>query len=149
MKEIQVSSNWTKPMLVLMFLFWILGPIILYLFMFINFGFELKINVILSLIIALVLFGLTLYLTFSLSIVKIQGGEIKFKKMFRKERSYTFDKIGYSKTFRYKRLVFISTEMKNELGDFDEYLILNNNALLSGERINAKEILDSLRVRKG
>ena len=93
--------------------------------------------------------GLTLYLTFSLSIVKVQGEEIKFKKMFREEKSYTFDKIGDSNTFRVKRLVFTSVEMENKSGYFDKYLILNNNALLSGERINAEEILDSLKMRNG
>ncbi len=81
-----------------------------------------------------------------LSEVKTDGTQIRFKKIFRPEKVYTFDKIGYPSSFRYKRLLFTSVIMKNSDGTREKYLILNNNAWLSGENINAEEIL--LRLKK-
>lgn len=98
-----------------------------------------------AVVILLAFVGLTLYLAFNLSEVRLSKNEIKFKKIFGPEKVYSFDKIGYPSSFRYKRLKFTSIEMKGASEEIAKYLILNNNALLSGERIDAEEILLSLR----
>lgn len=142
MKEQKLSSSWTKPMLFLMIVLWIVLPIW---FLSTTENSKLGTGQIFSLVLFVVLVGLTLYLIFSLCEVKVIENEIRFKKIFGPERTYSFDKIGYPSSFRFKRLKFTSIEMKNQSGNVDNYLILNNDALLSGERIDAEQILMSLR----
>lgn len=142
MEEEKVSSSWTKPMLLLMFFLWIVLP---FWFLSTTTNFKLSGGQIFAILFFVVLVGLTLYLTFSLCEVKVVGNEIRFKKIFGQENVYSFDKIGYPSSFRFKRLKFTSIEMKNQSGNVDKYLILNNDALLSGERIDAEQILLSLR----
>lgn len=143
MKEKQISSGWTIPLIIIMFVFWVVMLPVLILIT--SMEFKLEGGQLFAAIFYLLLVALTLYLTFSLSIVKLTDSEVVCKKFLRPERKYTFDKIGYPKSFRYKRLKFTSVEMKNTNGSIDKFLILNNNAMLSGERKDAEEILHSIR----
>lgn len=144
MKEKRISSNWTKPMLILMTIAWIIGVSVF----FVQKGIDVKnAGHIYALIMFLIMVGITLFLAFSLSEVKLTENELRLKKIFGKEKSYSFDKIGYPSSFRFKRLKFTSVDMKEKSGDTKNYLILNNNALLSGERIDAEEILLALRKK--
>lgn len=129
-------------MLVLMTLVWIIAPVLM-----LSTGREFRFEggQLIAVVILLAFVGLTLYLAFNLSEVRLSKNEIKFKKIFGPEKVYSFDKIGYPSSFRYKRLKFTSIEMKGASEEIAKYLILNNNALLSGERIDAEEILLSLR----
>jgi len=136
----KISSSWTKPTLVLLTLLWVIFPIVL---------FAKKSSFggpnLLALLFAIILIGITVYLAFNLTEVVVAGEQIRFKKIFGSEKSYTFDKIGLPSSFRFKRLKFTSVEMEDSNGDVAKYLILNNNALLSGEDIDAEDILTEIR----
>jgi hypothetical protein len=145
MTEKRISSNWTKPILIIMVLIWIIFlPIII-------FGaggsFNFEAGQIFAGVLYLLLMGITVYLSLYLSEVKINDKEISFKKIFRAKKTYSFDGIGHTSTFRYKRLKFTSVEMEDKNGIAERFLILNNNALLSGERIDAEAMLDALRKK--
>ncbi len=145
MKEKKISSTWTKPMLILMSVVWVIGIPVFLIINGIDFNNP---GHIFALIVCLLLIGITLYLTFNLTEVTLKENELIFKKIFGKEHSYAFDKIGYPSSMRFKRLKFTSVEMKQKSGDTKKYLVLNNNALLSGERIDAEEIFLALRKIK-
>jgi hypothetical protein len=147
MKDQQISSGWTIPLIVIMFVFWVVMlPLLIYIT---GMDFKLEGSQLFAFIFYLLLVALTTYLTVSLSVVKLSGNEIICKKFFRPEKRFTFDKIGYPKTFRYKRLKFTSVEMHNDDGTKCKYLILNNKALLSGERKDAEKILLTIRKTGG
>jgi len=142
MQEKKISSSWTKPMLVLMIIIWILFiPVLI-----ISAGGESNSDagVIFAGLFYLVLVGITVYLSIYLADVKVSETEISFKKLFRPKKVFTFDKITCPSAFRYKRLKFTTVEMENNDGTAEKFMILNNSALLSGERIDAEEILLSL-----
>jgi hypothetical protein len=142
MKVKKISSGWTIPMLVLMLLLWIVGiPYLIF-----STGVELKLDggQIFALIIFLLLIGLTVYLALNLAVVTISETGINFKKIFGAEKTYSFDQIGLPSSFRFKRLKFTLVRMKDVSGGKEKFLILNNNALLSGERMDAEEILLAL-----
>lgn len=143
MNEKTISSNWTKPMLILMTVFWIILPVILLY----SSGGKIQIEgtQFVAVLIYVIFVGVTIYLAFSLAKVTANDNVIVFKKIFGKEKKYTFDKIGYPKSFRYGRLKFTSIDMKEGARNSSKYLILNNNAMLSGERNDAEEILNELR----
>ncbi len=75
----------------------------------------------------------------------VVGDVILCKKIFGAQKKYTFDQIGLPSAFRFKRLKFTSVEMEDATGEVTKYLILNNDALLSGERIDAEDILTEIR----
>lgn len=146
MTENKISSNWTIPLVILLIVFWaILIPVLIFFT-----GDTLDgpdAGKIFAGIIYLIMIGVIVYLLIFLAEVKIVGDEIVFKKIFRAEKRYSFNKIGYPSSFRFKRLKFTTVKMKDNTGKEDKYLILNNNALLSGERKDAEEILLALRKR--
>ncbi len=145
MTENKISSNWTIPLVILLLVFWVI-PIPVMVF---SGGIPDNPDAgkIVAGIIYLIMIGVIVYLFIFLAEVKLVGDDIVFKKMFRAEKKYSFDKIGYPSSFRFKRLKFTTVKMKDNTGKYDKYLILNNNALLSGERKDAEEILIALRKR--
>ena len=143
MKKMQISSNWTKPMLILMYITFFVFPAGLFLLG--GRSLELHFGMMIVMLLILVFGGLTIYLTFSLSTVVVYENEISFKKIFEKEKRYSFDKIIDSETFPFRRLDFVYVQMRSSPGKCDTYLILNNNALLSGEEIYAEKFLNELR----
>lgn len=137
MKEQQISSGWTIPLVIIMFILWVVMlPVLMF-----STGMDFKFegSQLFAFIFYLLLVALTLYLTFSLSVVKLSDSEVICKKLLHSEKRYAFDKIGYPKTFRYNRLKFASVEMQNEDGTRSKFLILNNKALLSGEKKDAEK----------
>jgi hypothetical protein len=145
MEEKKISSSWTKPMLVIMIVIWILFiPLLIF-----SAGGEggSEAGVYFAGILYVVLVGITVYLSIYLSDVRLSQNEIRFKKLFRPQKAYTFDKIDDISTFRYKRSKYTTVRMENNDGSIEKYIILNNSALLSGERIDAEEILMSLKKK--
>lgn len=145
MEEIRISSLWTKPLLILLTLLWVITPIVLLLSA--GIPTELEFGHFAAIFVFLLLLGIALFLTFSLAEVKVLRNEIKFKKTFGDEFTYSFEKIGVPSSFRYKRMKFTSIEMIERSGITRKFLILNNNALLSGEKIDAEKILWELRKK--
>jgi hypothetical protein len=143
MHERKISSGWTKPMLVIMIVVWILFiPVLI----FSDGGnSNSEAGVLFAGFLYVVLVGITVYLSIYLADVRVSENEINFKKMFRPKKVYTFDKIDDISSFRYKRLKFTTVEMENTDGSTEKFMIMNNSALLSGERIDAEEILMTLK----
>lgn len=141
MRQGKISSGWTKPLLVIMTLLWVVFPIVL----FAGDKFSLEGPRLLAALIAVVLIGITIYLALNLSEVVVAGDVILCKKIFGTQKKYTFDQIGLPSSFRFKRLKFTSVEMEDATGEVTKFLILNNDALLSGESIDAEDILTEIR----
>lgn len=140
MRARKISSEWTKPMLIINAVSGIVLPIIV-----LYFGIELTGSAIFSLILIGSVIALNIYLVLNLTEVTIHEDELRFKRLLGPERIYSFTQIGFTSSFILKYLQFTTVDMHDEEGKVEKFLILNNFGLVSGENKDAKEILNGLR----
>lgn len=140
MRARKISSEWTKPMLIINAVFGISLPIIV-----LYFGIELTGSAIFSLILIGSVIVLNIYLVLNLTEVTIHEDELRFKRVFGPERIYSFNQIGFTSSFMLHLLQFTSVKMYDEEGKAEKFLILNNFGLVSGENKDAKKVLLDLR----
>lgn len=63
----------------------------------------------------------------------VDGDKVVLKKMFRKEKNYSFDKIGKLKSIQIKRDKYTTVEMKNDENTTEKYIIMNKMSLFPSE----------------
>lgn len=76
---------------------------------------------------------------------RVKGDKVILKKLFRPAKSYTIDKIGYPTSFQYKRTKYTTVRMENTDNTQEKYLIVNSRSIFSLNKIDAEEVLTSLR----
>jgi hypothetical protein len=140
-KEIQISSNWTtfslyaQAIICLIFLP-VMGLAIA--------SGEFHFGKILGLLGLMALVGFMVYQFIYVATAKVSDDKLILKKQFRPEKSYEFSKIGYPTSFQIKRTKYTSVKMKNNDGTFENYMIINSNAILSFENKDAEAVLMAL-----
>jgi hypothetical protein len=144
--EIKLSSNWTN-----VGLYGSAGLIL-----FVGFFSILAIldgpvhgGTILAMILLLVLIGIVAYMFVYVCDARIIDNKLVLKKQFRPAKAYSFDKIGFPSSFKYKTTKYISFHMENEDGAEEKYMIINSNHLIAFENKDAEEVLIKLREFAG
>lgn len=140
--EIKLSSNWTNVGLYL-------GTIVVILMIPVLAKViqeqEFHMGMLLAGAIFIALIGFIVYLFIFLCDARVIGDKLVLKKKFRAAKHYSFDKIGYPKSFHLKRSKYTTVEMQNEDKSQEKYLIMNNRSLLSFENKDAEQTLIDLR----
>lgn len=96
-------------------------------------------------LIYLALVGFEIYLFVYSCDARINGDKLVLKKLFRTEKTYTFDKIGEPSSFQIKRTKYITVPMQNDNKIQEKYLILNSKSILAFENKDAEQVLKTLR----
>lgn len=76
---------------------------------------------------------------------RVVGDQIVLKKQFRPAKSYSFDKIGYPRSFRLRSTKYTTFKMKNTDNTTEKFLIMNSRSFLAFEKKDAEELLLLLR----
>lgn len=140
MRPRKISSEWTKPMLIINVALGIGLSINV-----LHFDFKLTGSHIFGLFLNLSAIALNIYLVLKLTEVTLHENELRFKRLLGPERIYSFTQIGFTSSFMLKLLQFTKVDMHDEEGKVEKFLILNNLGLFSGENKDAKKILNGLR----
>ncbi len=141
-QEIKLSSNWTSAGLYVgSILLLLISPVII----FAAKKQEFYMGMMIAVLIFLNLIGFLVYQFTHVCDARIIDDKIVLKKLFRPEKTYSFDKIGCSYSYQLKRTKYIAVEMKNEDNTVEKYLIINSKSLLSFENKDTEQVLISLR----
>ncbi len=142
MKQGRISSGWTIPTVIMVVALWIILPWSL---VFSGVKALSPTHAVFGFIASLVLSGIAIYLTFSLTTAEVYGREIIFRRLFEREKSYSFGCIGQPVSFEIRGLKFTSVKMEDTSGRIEKYLILNVHQGLFRDTVDAKRILTRLR----
>lgn len=98
-------------------------------------------GIIVGTLVMLAMFAFAIYLLLYATEAWVEGDQLKMKKIFRPLQTFTYEQVGYPKSFQYKRTKYTTVHINKGGGVEEKFLIMNSKALLSFEKKDAEQML--------